>query len=806
MSAALDTPPVTTVTLWAHQAEAVAFAAPRPAAMLAMDMGPQPLSAKVLTPSGWRSMGDLEVGDSVIAHDGLPVLVSEVHDYGESDVVRVTMSDGSSTRCTLDHLWEVRTPQWVSHRKRRGTGRVSEVLPIGALVERGLRDKQGNRLWFVPMVSPVELATHPYVIPPYTLGVLLGDGCLSCGVAWSKPEPQIASIIAAETTIPGLAIRSLENGTLFSITTARGQKNPYLDELRRLGLFPSRSRDKFIPDAYLWGAVEDRIAVLQGLLDTDGSCSPGKNTIEFSSVSRALVDGVLHLVQSLGGRGRIKFKDTYTGGAWRLHLGLPAGILPFRLERKAANYRPRTKYQPTRAIESVIPDGREAVRCIKVATDRGLYVTDDFIVTHNTGKSAVTIAIIGERGWQRTLILAPKSVVPHWPREFARFAAYPVRCVALDERKSVAERVAQAEAAARQPGPLVIVTNHEAAWRPAMSEWVTRWRPECCVVDEGHRAKDPFGSFSKWLGRMAVLFRQRLILTGTPAPHSPLDLFAQYRFLDARIFGHSFVRFRTRYGVMGGWQGKQVVGFQNTDELAEKYRSIAYECGADVVSLPETVDTTTTVQLGPKAARLYQQIARDFWAGVESGEITASNALTRMLRLQQITGGNVGLDLADGEDARDRRVERVDTAKRDALQQILEDLPANEPVVCFARFTADLAAVHEAAEAAGRTSAELSGRVNDLADWQAGEADVLAVQIQAGGVGIDLTRARVCVYYSLGFSLGEYLQSRKRTHRPGQTRSVLYVHLVAAGTIDEQVYRALERRQAVIESVLGGQL
>lgn len=742
------------------------------------------------------------------------------------------------------------------------------------------------------------------------------------------------------------------------------------------------------------------------------------------------------------------------------------------------------------------------------------------------GKSLCTVAIIGERGWSRSLILAPKSVVPHWPREFAKFAAYPVRCVALDERKSVAQRVAQAEAAARQPGPLVIVTNHEAAWRPQFSKFVEAWRPECLVVDECfpagtpvltpdgyrpiesvrigddvigidhrtghativkvtstfardykgplekiagiemtpehpvwtergyvsardvrvsdalcavevnhrdgnlysdvrvvrgsfaedsaregsgqevlrslvlgeephveagvrqvsryskapgdvareheeaagapgrasetrgtsggsgqsgerpgqpdqgscnlagtrlldaerrqrpgidggavalaaaagvggrvrgadagtaragvsdgiqtgssgpgstnwdrtrrslsllgggqgkgreengasrvarldgasipelggdcgsgfgnstsrrvynietesgnyvasgllvhncHRSKDPWGAFSKWLGRMAPLFKQRVGLTGTPFPHSPLDIFAQYRFLDARIFGHSFTRFRARYGVMGGWQGKQVVAYQNTEELAERFRSIAYECGADVVSLPETVDTTRTVVLGAHAARLYAQVARDFWAGVESGEITASNALTRMLRLQQITGGSVGLDLDADERPQDRRVEHVDTAKQDALRSVLEDLPEGEPVVVFARFTADLDAIHAAAKAAGAESLELSGRRRELEAWQHGAASVLAVQVQAGGVGVDLTRARVCVYYSLGFSLGEYLQSRKRTHRPGQTRSVLYVHLVAEGTIDEQVYRALEARQSVIEAVL----
>lgn len=418
------------------------------------------------------------------------------------------------------------------------------------------------------------------------------------------------------------------------------------------------------------------------------------------------------------------------------------------------------------------------------------------------GKTLSTIAIVGERQWARTLILSPKSVVPHWPREFAKFAAYPVRVVALDGRKSVAARVAQAEAAMRQPGPLVIVTNHEAAWRPEMSKFIERWRPECLVVDESSKAKDPFGAFSKWLGRMAPLFRQRIALTGTPMSHSPLDIFAQYRFLDSRIFGHSFVRFRARYGVMGGWQGKQVIAYQNTDELAERFRSCAYECAADLISLPETVDTTRTVQLGQRAALLYKQIARDFWASVEAGEVTASNALTRMLRLQQITGGAVGLDLVESESAKDRRVERIDTAKQDGLQSVLEDLPSGEPVVVFARFTADLDAIHAACSAAGFSSAELSGRRSDLEAWQGGSADVLAVQVASGGFGVDLTRARVCVYYSLSWSLGEYLQSRKRTHRPGQTRSVLYVHLVAEGTIDEQVYKALEARQDVIAAVL----
>src|SRR5581483_5552238 len=118
------------------------------------------------------------------------------------------------------------------------------------------------------------------------------------------------------------------------------------------------------------------------------------------------------------------------------------------------------------------------------------------------------------------------------------------------------------------------------------------------------------------------------------------------------------------------------------------------------------------------------------------------------------------------------------------------------------RFHADLDAVHEACQALGYASLELSGRRNELKQWQSGEAQVLAVQISAGGVGVDLTRARYSIYFSLSFSLGEYDQSLSRVHRPGQTRPVEHIHLVAKGTVDEKIIRALERRAEVIQAIL----
>ena len=132
----------------------------------------------------------------------------------------------------------------------------------------------------------------------------------------------------------------------------------------------------------------------------------------------------------------------------------------------------------------------------------------------------------------------------------------------------------------------------------------------------------------------------------------------------------------------------------------------------------------------------------------------------------------------------------------------LGDLPQGEPCVVFCRFTADVQAVHRAAAKLGLYSMELSGQRNDLEAWQRGAASVLAVQIQAGSLGIELHRAAFAAFYSLGYSLSEYLQARARLVRPEQTRPVHFTHLVVSGTVDPEVYRALERREQVIEAVL----
>ena len=421
------------------------------------------------------------------------------------------------------------------------------------------------------------------------------------------------------------------------------------------------------------------------------------------------------------------------------------------------------------------------------------------------GKTKITIDLIVNLCWQRILILCPKSVVQVWPAEILKHAARHVHALPLDEGSMIQrtrKMTAFLDLQATRGEPAAVILNYDAVWREPMAGHILKRDWDVVICDESHRIKAPGGKAAMYCSRIGDKAPRRICLTGTPMPHSPLDAYAQYRFLDKGIFGTSFVNCRARYAVMGGFNGKQVLSYQNQDELHEKFYSIAYRVKSeDVQSLPDAIDVVRPVILSKYARDLYITLKHDFVVGIGDGTVTASNALTRLLRLQQIGSGWARQD-RDIETGADGALVQVDTAKQEVLGDLMEDLSDEEPIVVFCRFHHDLDAVHTVASALGRSSLELSGRRNELQDWQSGTAPILAVQIQSGGVGINLVRARYCVFYSLGFSLGEYLQARKRTHRPGQDRSVTYFHLIATKTVDEDVYKALEARQDVIESIL----
>jgi phosphate starvation-inducible PhoH-like protein len=366
----------------------------------------QPVFSKVLTPTGFTTIGNLSVGDFVVGSDGRPTEVLGVYPQGRKPVYRVQTQDGASTLACGEHLWAVATPS----DKRRD--KPLRILQTQEMVGR-TRIAHQHR-YELPMLSrPVEFERFHILMDPYALGLLLGDGCVTTSTTpmFTTADPSL--VPALESHLPDTEIvRKTEiDYVLRRRGGGRGGQrivNPVTDLLRKLQLAGRRSADKFVPTEYLCNVADVRLAVMQGLLDTDGGpvTQEGRTCrIQYGTTSPRLREDMVFLVRSFGGvaywrrrraegrkPGRARGRDVlYRSDAYVVDIRLPAGIPPFRLARKRDLYDAHGGGRPMRFIDSVEPAGEHETVCIKVAAADSLYVTDDFLVTHNTLNEAFII-------------------------------------------------------------------------------------------------------------------------------------------------------------------------------------------------------------------------------------------------------------------------------------------------------------------------------------------------------------------------------------------------------------------------------
>lgn len=339
----------------------------------------QPVTTPVLTPEGWRELGTIVPGDLVVGADGLPVEVLAVHPQGVVPVYRVTLSDRTSTVACANHRWLVQTHH---DRVEDRPGRVRTTAEIAKDLAAG-RTRHAH----VPIAAPIAHPWRELPVDPYLLGLLLGDGNLtSTSPRFTSADPELHA--AVTTLLPDGVDARRDDDLTVRITAGRsgGLVNPLTASLRTIGVYGHRAETKFVPLAYRTAAIAQRLAVLQGLLDTDGWYS--LRSIQFASASPALAEHVAELARSLGGVARVRFKDRSPHlPSWNVTLRLAAGVEPFRLGRKLDAWRadqPTSKKPPEHSIVSIEPAGEADSVCITVDADDGLYVTENYIVTHNT--------------------------------------------------------------------------------------------------------------------------------------------------------------------------------------------------------------------------------------------------------------------------------------------------------------------------------------------------------------------------------------------------------------------------------------
>lgn len=437
------------------------------------------------------------------------------------------------------------------------------------------------------------------------------------------------------------------------------------------------------------------------------------------------------------------------------------------------------------------------------------------------GKTRVAIdTIMARPGVGTVLVVCPKAVMGVWPHELAKYVEEGRYRTFQRKPGETVRKTAERLWDFMNPSSggdqsvhvykRVIVINYDSVWRKPLGDYLVKLADcrmlDMVVLDESHRAKAAGSKVSKYLAMLGRRVPVRMCLSGTPMANSPLDVYGQYRFLDHSIFGTNYENFKQQYAVLGGPERKFVVGYKNQQELMERFRSVAYTCRmsdvADRIKLPEALPPVRVgVQLPARDMRTLAELSKEFVTECAGGFVTASNVLVKMLRMQQICAGFCPVQDAPLEDVEVRDLNR---AKGDVLQQILQDLPPKEQVVVFCVFQHDLDEVRTVAHSEGRGAYELSGRAHELDEWREDTGAVIAVQIQAGAEGVDMTCARHAIYFSLPHSLALYDQSKARLYRPGQAERVSFLHLVAENTIDEAMYESLQQKRDVIDAIRDG--
>lgn len=433
------------------------------------------------------------------------------------------------------------------------------------------------------------------------------------------------------------------------------------------------------------------------------------------------------------------------------------------------------------------------------------------------GKSRTAIEIVRQKFNEhkrhlRTLIVCPSSVVLNWQNEILKYSKISKsKIFPLKGPLAQREKTLQLEDG-------IFITNFEAFAFPNFVNSVLANPPDILIIDESHRCKDNTAKRTKNLikiSKMMELERKdtcyRYILTGTPVLNSQIDLFTQFLILDGgKTFGTNFFQFRGKYFYdknqfmpkqkhFPDWRAKP----ESTEQMKELISRISVQAKKEeCLDLPPLLKTEVEVELSKEQKRAYEEMKKEFIAFVESGVATASLAITKALRLQQILSGFIKKE--DGENHVFKDIPRLDT-----LKDILSDLKDTSKSIVWSIFHQDYDHIKKVCDSLGIKYAEVTGLVKDkqaeIDRFQTDpECRVMIASQSAGGTGVNMTAANVMIYYSRSYSLEHDMQSEARNYRGGSDihEKITRIDLVAKGTVDDIVLRALRDKKCLATQIL----
>lgn len=431
---------------------------------------------------------------------------------------------------------------------------------------------------------------------------------------------------------------------------------------------------------------------------------------------------------------------------------------------------------------------REAIKRLEEHDHYGLFLD------MGLGKTIITLTAIQDLIYDmcevsRVLIIAPKTVAEAtWQEEAEKWSHLHLTF------STVMGSAKQRAAALAKEADCYVINRENVVW--LCEHYKYRLPFDMLVIDEASSFKNPRAKRFRALRRAAPCFSRVVLLTGTPAPNTLMDLWAQIYLLDAgKALGRTLTAYRQRYFRPDKCNGFIVYSYRLRDAGAEEeiYRAIAPEVmslkAADYLKLPKRVDNFISISLPEKAKKKYKQLEKDLVLSFGDEDITAASAATLACKLLQMANGAVYTD-AQG-------VIEIHDAKLDALEEIIE---ANEgqQVLVFYSFRHDLDRLKKRFPRAVQLTGALDAR-----RWNEGEVPLMLAHPASTAYGLNLQAGgHIIVWFGLTWSLELYQQANARLYRQGQTKPVFVHHLIAKGTMDAAVAAALKKKAVGQEALL----
>lgn len=825
--------------------QGIAILGDQPGVGKAMD-----LDSLISTPFGWIRMGDIKIGDEIHDRFGGTSFVTGIYPQGKKDLYKITFNDNSSAKCCIEHLWKVRD----KNRRQRGDDWV--VKSLGDLLNIGITDKvspsraKTNRKpslkWEIPIADSVFYPDVNFIIEPYVLGALIGDGYI-CGknIEISIPDHQLQIKNNIELKLPN-EFKLYEDRTAvcpqYRITRNHSVgKNIIKSEIKKLGL-NVKSGDKFIPSSYLKGSIEQRKDLLKGLMDTDGSCD--RNRSNFHTTSHRLALNIVELTQSLGGIAKINTYDRSfenKGIEYRVNIKTP--FCPFTLEDKISQWNPAKKNRISKYISKVelLETGVEQ-QCISVSCSDHTYLTDNYIVTHNT-LPPITYA---SKHKLKTLVVCPASLKLNWRKEVLNFSNEKAHVYKYNPSKKTGkinygkdeslfhiinyesiQTYIKLEYHHKCGGNVIVSGKGTQRCGMEITDLTKKYTkcPDCknsnsfktrvkgvvfisdkagvyidpedydlIIIDEFHRIKSVKTDWTKIIKKA---FRdtvdKKILISGTAIKSRPMEFFSGLNFIDPKMWNssHDFgLRYCAAYETNFGWD------YSGASNLEELFTRIApyflRRLKKDVLSqLPPKTYTEIEIELTPSQMTEYNKLVKEMKKVInEDGteEEKEESYLEKIHKLKQFTG-KIKMDrmISDG---------------------VLEDIASNgEKLVVMSdyQFLAeelykeykDTAVIHTGSMGQEEKQSSVERFQEDK------KINLFSGMIGASGVGITLTEASKLIFLGFAWTSGDMEQAEDRIHRATTTHdNIQIIKYICIDTIDEDINDLLKMKAQVVSKVL----